>query len=144
MNFKSFYILLVCLVFVALKLFIAGRYWKEKPPEELVIETETGKPMRGDYWEGQKLLKVYGCAVCHQIDGISSEKESVGPPLTDWGKRSYIAGTMTNDPKKLIQWIQNPHEVNPETAMPDLGVSKQEALDMATYLFNQGTQDGDR
>jgi cytochrome c len=59
----------------------------------------------------------------------------VGPPLTMFARRAYIAGQLTNQPDNLIRWIQNPQAVEPGTAMPNLGVIPEIARDMAAYLY---------
>ena len=59
----------------------------------------------------------------------------VGPPLIGWADRIYIAGRVPNTPENLIVWIQNPQEIDPQNAMPNLGVSESEARDMAAYLY---------
>jgi hypothetical protein len=35
----------------------------------------------------------------------------------------------------MLRWLRTPQEVNPRTAMPDLGVSERDARDMAAYLY---------
>lgn len=101
-------------------------------PEQLGIIERTADPE-----QGKRLVSVYGCVSCHQIAGVSGEPGSIGPPLTNWKTRSYIAGALPNEPQMLIHWILNPHEVEPGTAMPDLGISKKEAIDIAAYLYSQ-------
>jgi cytochrome c1 len=49
----------------------------------------------------------------------------------------YIGGILPNVPENLIQWIQNPRRFNPQTAMPDLQVSEEEARAIAIYLYAQ-------
>lgn len=83
------------------------------------------------------LVSAYGCAACHEIPGVSGNPGDIGPPLADWKRRKYIAGKLPNRPDMLIHWIANPQEVEPGTAMPDLGVKPREALDMAAYLYSQ-------
>jgi cytochrome c2 len=46
-----------------------------------------------------------------------------------------VAGKFPNDAKHLIRWLQDPPAMAPHTAMPRLGVSEQEATDMAAYLL---------
>jgi cytochrome c len=59
----------------------------------------------------------------------------VGPPLTTFARRAYIAGQLPNQPENLIRWIQDPQAVEPGTAMPNLRVSPVVARDMAAYLY---------
>ncbi len=59
----------------------------------------------------------------------------VGPPLTMFARRSFIAGELPNTPENLAKWILNPKTVEPKTAMPDLGVTPSQAQDAAAYLY---------
>jgi cytochrome c2 len=59
----------------------------------------------------------------------------VAAPLSDWADRRYIAGRFTNTPENLIPWIMSPQEMEPGTAMPDVGVTEADARDMAAYLY---------
>jgi cytochrome c len=52
-----------------------------------------------------------------------------------FGRRSYIAGHLPNRPDTLAQWIVAPAALVPGTAMPAMGVSPQDARDMAAYLL---------
>ena len=59
----------------------------------------------------------------------------MGPPLTDFAHRTYIAGAVYNTPENLAAWIRLPDSVEPGTVMPTLGVSEQDARDMTAYLY---------
>lgn len=48
--------------------------------------------------------------------------------------RSYIAGNFPNAPATLAHWIQSPQALKPKTAMPDLGVTPDQARDITAYL----------
>ena len=63
------------------------------------------------------------------------EHASVGPPLGRIATREYIAGMLPNTPANMVRWLRHPAEVNPRTAMPDLGVTERDARDMAAYLY---------
>jgi cytochrome c len=89
----------------------------------------------GDPKRGQEALAGFGCGACHQIPGIRGARGSVGPPLTAFANRSYIAGQLVNSPDNLIRWIVDPQAVEPGTAMPNLGVIPAVARDMAAYLY---------
>lgn len=84
---------------------------------------------------GKKLLVSYGCIACHEIPGIYRARGLVGPPLSFYGRRTMIAGELPNTPDNLVRWLMNPPAIEPGTAMPDLGLSKQQALDMTAYLY---------
>jgi cytochrome c2 len=88
----------------------------------------------GDPGVGRRLIEHYGCGSCHTIPGVRGARGLVGPPLTHWAARGYIAGVLGNTPNNLINWIQHPREIVPGNDMPDLGVTEQEARSIAAYL----------
>jgi cytochrome c2 len=92
----------------------------------------------GDPAAGAQALREYGCGACHKIPGIAGADAMVGPPLTDWAERHYIAGMMPNTPDNMIRWLQAPQEFRPGTAMPNLGVTEEVARDMSAYLYSLG------
>jgi cytochrome c1 len=69
------------------------------------------------------------------IPGIHAANGLVGPPLYFFSRRTMIAGELPNTPDNLVRWIMNPPSVEPGTAMPDLGLSDQQARDAAAYLY---------
>lgn len=69
------------------------------------------------------------------IPGIPAATGRVGPPLTDFADRTFVAGKLRNEPTALVQWILNPQAITPGTAMPILGVSVADATDIAAYLY---------
>jgi cytochrome c len=81
-------------------------------------------------------MLTHGCGSCHSIPGIQSVENGVGPDLHELGDRRYLAGQVPNRPEELVRWIQHPQEVEPGTAMPDMGVTEQEARDIAAYLYD--------
>lgn len=89
----------------------------------------------GDADRGRIAIQEYGCGACHSIPGIRSAQGRVGPQLHGFSKQVYIAGRLPNTPPNLVLWIQHPQRVDPHTAMPDVGVSEQEARDIAAYLY---------
>ena len=89
----------------------------------------------GDPRRGQAAIRQYGCGSCHTIPGIRGADGLVGPPLAGVGSRSYVAGVLTNTPENMVRWIQDPPSVDPKTAMPNLGVTHREAVDIAGYLY---------
>jgi cytochrome c1 len=84
---------------------------------------------------GARLIEGYRCGACHTIPGIRDADGLVGPPLTSFARRTYIAGELPNTPPNLIRWIRDPAAVEPGTAMPALGLSRRQAGDVAAYLY---------
>src|SRR3982751_1617326 len=83
---------------------------------------------------GKQQIVRYGCGACHTIPGIKTAKGLVGPPLIHFGKRGSIAGHFANTPDNLISWIHDPQAVVPGNDMPNLGVTRDEARNIAAYL----------
>ena len=89
----------------------------------------------GDSAQGKALIESKGCGACHVIPGISHARGLVGPPLYFFSRRTMIAGELPNTPENLVRWIKDPKQVEPGTAMPDLGLTDQQARDVAAYLY---------
>ncbi len=85
---------------------------------------------------GKQQMVRYGCGACHQIPGVKGGTGLVAPPLTHFGKRGTIAGHFANTPDNLIDWIDNPQVMLPGNDMPDLGVTRDQARNIAAYLEN--------
>lgn len=102
-----------------------------QPPAHLRI-------VGGDAERGRLLMQRYECGSCHQIQGVRGAEGVVGPPLTNYAQRSLLAGIVPNAPRTLVPWLMNPAAIDPDTAMPNLGISEPEARDMATYLYTLG------
>jgi mono/diheme cytochrome c family protein len=83
---------------------------------------------------GREAIAQYACESCHRIPGIVGANAAVGPPLDGLGRRQIIAGRLPNTPANLVEWLRAPRTINPESAMPDLGVTERDARDIAAYL----------
>jgi cytochrome c2 len=90
----------------------------------------------GDPRRGAALIESYGCGGCHTVSGIGTAKSTVGPPLSRFSGRTYVAGTLPNSARNLVLWIRHPQQIQPNSAMPDLGVSEADARDIAAYLYD--------
>jgi len=99
------------------------------------VERNAALLTHGDPARGPDLIRRYGCGGCHTIPGVPGANALVGPPLEGIAKRVYIAGVLANTPDNLVKWIQSPREVDPKTAMPDMGVTIRDARDIAGYLY---------
>ncbi len=84
---------------------------------------------------GQEIMGFYGCPACHVIPGVRGATGKVGPPLTGVADRVYLAGRVPNEPQNMIDWIRNPQNIDPQTAMPNTGVTERDARDIAAYLY---------
>jgi cytochrome c2 len=116
---RPFLILLVCAVVAACS--------EERAPQH--------ESQIGDVKRGRELIARYGCGTCHAIPNVAGAHGSVGPPLAGIASRSYLGGVLANTPQNMARWIREPQNVDPRTAMPNLGLSESEARDIAAYLY---------
>jgi cytochrome c2 len=90
----------------------------------------------GDPHRGRVAIKRYGCSSCHTIPGVPGAESRVGPALDDIVDQTYVAGVVMNTPGNLIAWIRHPRQIDPKTAMPEMGVTEADARDIAGYLYS--------
>lgn len=110
-------------------LLVYGRHRLPEPPRWGLGTADVGR--------GREAIVRHGCGACHVIPGIRTATGRVGPRLNGIGGQVYVAGVLPNTPENLVRWIRFPQDINPRTAMPNLGVSEQEARDIAAYLFER-------
>ncbi|HKF44843.1 MAG TPA: c-type cytochrome [Thermoanaerobaculia bacterium] len=90
-------------------------------------------PGSGDAARGEKLLASRGCYGCHQVDPRADAPRDLTGTYRQFGPN--LAGIGSKASKDWIyQWISDPKRWNPETKMPNLRLSQQDALDIAEYL----------
>jgi len=106
----------------------------QRTSDQTLAATRGGNPAAGE-----QLIVQKGCGGCHDIPGIPGPHGTVGPPLKDLASRQFIAGRLANSPENLTLWIENPRSVDPDTAMPSVGLSHVEAQDVAAYLYDPGS-----
>jgi mono/diheme cytochrome c family protein len=86
----------------------------------------------GDPARGQRLLAERGCFGCHQADpnalrDLTGTYRQFGPNLAGVGSKVSR--------EWIYHWIRDPKAWNPETKMPNLRLTHEDALDMAEYLM---------
>ena len=104
-------------------------------PSRTQVERAATLTNGGDARLGQIEIRKYGCNTCHEISGVPGARGLIGPRLDGIGQRYYIAGELPNTPDNLMFWIEHPRQVEPHTAMPEMGVSEQDGRDIAAYLY---------
>lgn len=91
---------------------------------------------------GQKIFMTKGCVACHTIKGVSelavgARSRTSGPNLTHVGSRTTIAArTLAMNAQNIARWVKNPQAVKQGALMTNLGLSDQEAADVAAYLVS--------
>jgi cytochrome c2 len=91
-------------------------------------------PAAAQVARGKALTVTLGCGSCHAIAGVEGANGMVGPPLSNIGERSFIAGVLPNTPANMVVWLKSPQSVIPNNVMPDTGLSDRDARDIAAYL----------
>jgi mono/diheme cytochrome c family protein len=91
----------------------------------------------GDPTRGRVLIAsgVHGCTTCHAVPGMRGVRGVVGPPLDGLARRGLIAGQLPNTPGVLIAFLENPPALVPDTGMPNVGLTPEEARHIAAYLY---------
>jgi cytochrome c2 len=82
-----------------------------------------------------KSLIAANCNACHMVPGVNGANGRVGPPLAGIASRQIIAGHFANTPDNLANWIEHPQRMLPGDAMPEMGLSHEEARTITTYLY---------
>ncbi|WP_320425751.1 c-type cytochrome [Roseateles agri] len=98
------------------------------------VEPAGSDKAQGVRARGELALRQHGCTACHAIPGVTGPDSGVGPSLDGFARRQLIAGRLTNTAVNLERWIRDPQAIDPNTAMPNLGVSERSAREMAQYL----------
>jgi mono/diheme cytochrome c family protein len=112
---------------------LSPREYRQRP----TVDVPAGEPAfeaEPDAARGSRAVRQYACVTCHRIPGIVGPNAPVGPPLDGIGSRTILAGLLPNTFENMVRWLRDPQEVNPGSAMPDLGVSERDARDIAAYL----------
>lgn len=99
--------------------------------------TRPAPGIQGDPERGKIALTQYACHSCHTVPSIAGSKVYVGRPLGDMAERRYIAGKVPNTQDNLVRWIMDPQAIDPGNAMPNMGVSERDAIDISAYLLSQ-------
>lgn len=89
----------------------------------------------GNAEQGAVYVDRAACGSCHVIPGVALADGQVGPPLSHFGSRMLIAGTLPNSPDDLTFWLRHPQQVRPGTTMPDTGLTEPQARDVAAFLY---------
>jgi cytochrome c len=90
----------------------------------------------GNVGAGRAKIATIGCGSCHEIPGVEQAHGKIGPSLKGFKDRATIGGVLANSAPNLVRWLQDPPAVDPQTLMPDLELSEQDARDIAAYLYS--------
>jgi len=94
---------------------------------------------RSDPHGAAKALVAAQCAACHVVPGVPTARGQVGPSLAGIARRRIIAGRLANNRAAMIGFILHPRAIEPAGAMPEMGLSEQQAATIADYLLTLDT-----
>jgi cytochrome c2 len=116
---------------------LALGFYADERYEISELEAKAQAMTMGNVARGQQAFGKYGCGGCHTVHHIPQASGTVGPPLDGVAARAMIGGRLSNNPDHMRQWIENPQAVSPGTAMPNLGVTRQDSRDIAAFLYTR-------
>ena len=93
-----------------------------------------GGAERGRAHQARVLIASH-CAACHEVPGVATATGRVGPSLIHIRDQQMIAGYFANTPGTLTQWIEHPQQMLPGNAMPEMGLSHEQAVTIVDYLY---------
>lgn len=89
--------------------------------------------IKGDPKRGEELVQSIGCFGCHYVGAPANapidDRRMFGPDLKKVGSKTHAAW--------LYNWVKNPKHYFPNTFMPNLRLSDQEAADITAFLIMQ-------
>ena len=85
--------------------------------------------------EGQRIFEQIGCTGCHLVKGYENIPK-IAPSLMKISAKV--------DPSWMVRWIENPHKFRPRTRMPNFDLKQDEALAIASYIWSQSKEEGDK
>jgi mono/diheme cytochrome c family protein len=102
-------------------------------------ELTVKNPPRGDAKNGETIVKSIGCQGCHVVG--EGTRADAGPHRT-FGQPLESIGNKTTY-EWVFNWVRDPKHYNPNTYMPNLRLTDQQAADVASYLMTLKQSGGD-
>ena len=90
----------------------------------------------GDSENGEKLYGQLGCQGCHVIEPEPFVEENNSYNLLNKHGSNLIGLGSKTTPEWLFNWLKNPAEYWPDTKMPNMRLSDEEAKDITAYLMS--------
>lgn len=103
----------------------------EPPPA-----TSTVSASSANIAHGKQLLTERGCVGCHQVSGAGLPSPPKNePPVRTLGLALDLRfARERSTPAAIARWLQDPQRVKHDAAMPNLGLSADDARDLAAFL----------
>ncbi|HLX13034.1 MAG TPA: cytochrome c, partial [Bacteroidota bacterium] len=107
----------------------------EKISNDSPFPVEKGISAGGNAEHGKELIGTIGCKGCHVVGDDTRMRNTRGFSF-DVAPELSRAGSKLN-PDWIFEWIKNPRKYRPNTVMPNLRLTDQEAKDIVAYLMTQ-------
>jgi cbb3-type cytochrome oxidase cytochrome c subunit/predicted nuclease with TOPRIM domain len=91
-------------------------------------------PPSGSADAGQQLFETVGCTGCH-IKDREAERDDFFPQINRLHGPNLVRTGSKVDAGWLYAWLKNPKDYWPDTNMPNLRLTDQEAADLAAYIL---------
>jgi cytochrome c2 len=92
-----------------------------------------GPAPAGDPANGKRVFETVGCAGCHILDG-KAKRDDFFPKINRLHGPNLVRTGSKVSRGWLYAWVKNPKQYFPDTNMPDLRLTDQEAADVVAYL----------
>jgi cbb3-type cytochrome oxidase cytochrome c subunit len=106
---------------------------------ETTADPEPPASVKGDAGRGALVVAQVGCLACHKTDDTPKAEFEKWTHrsryLDDFGPSLAAIGSKLKSKGWLYGWLRNPKKHFPESSMPNLRLSEQEAVDVVEYLL---------
>lgn len=110
---------------------IVAYLWTSSEKAPLLAQTAP----RGDADKGKEIFESVGCKACHVAEKGSTARRSEGSAERDYAPNLWNIADKAK-PEWIYSWVKNPKAMWPETKMPDLRLSDDEAANVTAYLLS--------
>ena len=93
-----------------------------------------GSAPNGDAAKGKQTFDSVGCRGCHVVEKDSATRRSEGSADRDYAPNLWNVADKAR-PEWIYSWVKNPKALWPQTKMPDLRLTDQEAANVTAYLL---------
>jgi mono/diheme cytochrome c family protein len=91
------------------------------------LRNKDGQQIAINWVEGERMFEQMGCHGCHLVAGYE-DMPKIGPYLK--------LASAKLDPSWTVRWITNPHEFRPHTRMPNFMFTRDQAIQLAAFIFD--------
>jgi mono/diheme cytochrome c family protein/cytochrome c2 len=91
------------------------------------LRNKGGDQIAINWVEGERMFQQMGCPACHLVAGYE-DMPKIGPYLK--------LASAKLDPSWTVRWITDPHEFRPHTRMPNFMFTRDQAIQLAAFLFD--------